>query len=85
MLALARYESQVHDGCGLHDSVARTNPETSLEFDTCPMCASLAKALRQLAAEDDKRIAALGKKPAPDADYPADGRRISLRRVDGPS
>jgi hypothetical protein len=78
MLALAEYESRIC-GCGLHESIADQDPDLELEFRVCPICAGLEQAGRQLHADDEKAIEALGKNPPPSAELPADGRHMNLR------
>src|SRR4051794_28334242 len=38
-LALAEYDADVHDLCGLHDSIAMTDPHWRLKDKVCPVCA----------------------------------------------
>lgn len=74
MLALSEYEAGIHETCGLHDSIAKTDPHVALEDDVCPLCADIEAKLRVRAHEEHE---AEGEDPA--ARRPSDGRRSTLR------
>lgn len=74
MLALAEYEAGVHETCGLHDSIAKTDPLVALEDDVCPLCADIDAKLRARASEEHE---AEGEDPG--ERRPGDGRRSTLR------
>ena len=70
-LALAEYDAGVHDVCGLHESIASTDPRWLLETRTCPVCADMEAALRardEIEREEEK-------------DYPESERRLSDGRT----
>lgn len=77
MQALAIYEADVCD-CGFHHSVADQDPELKLTVRRCPVCAGIAQTMRQVAAQDEKTVAALGRDPAPEVPRPEDGRKFGL-------
>lgn len=80
MLALAAYKRDVH-ACGLHKSVIE-DPENNVlvpDQDTCPVCAYVDRYERRVAAEDEKKVKAMGKDPDPDLPRPWDGRSLFLR------
>jgi len=77
MLALADYEAGVHDLCGLHDSIAMTDPHVEMTDRTCPICAALAAALRERSAREHDAEKDL----APSAPRAEDGRTTSVRLV----
>jgi hypothetical protein len=59
MLALAEYHAGVHEGCGLHQSIADEDPDFSIEDHVCPVCAGIAPWLRERTAqelEDEKDL-----------------------------
>lgn len=78
MQGLAEYESEIC-ACGFHRSVADQDPDMEITRRRCPLCAGLAQSMRQIAAADEKAVAALGKDPAPEAERPDDGRIFGLR------
>lgn len=77
MLDLAKYEVGVHETCGLHDSVAQTDPDMAVDAGKCPVCAGIEWNIRAHRAADDSEGADL----APAAPHPGDGRRFSLRPI----
>jgi len=52
MLALADYERKVHSVCGLHDSIAKTDPDITIVDDVCPLCQAVEVELRRRADEE---------------------------------
>lgn len=78
MQGLALYESQICK-CGLHQSIADTDPDLEIVLPVCPVCAGLELQTRVLHAEDDRITAAHGDKPKPGIPRPSDGRRIELK------
>lgn len=75
MLALADYEAGVCD-CGMHKSIADTDPAMEMAERICPVCSGLARNLRVIADLDGKSVDA---KAPPEAARPSDGRHLSLR------
>jgi len=75
---LSIYESRLCE-CGLHESVAQSDPDMEIELPICPVCAGLQKQLRILGDKDDRALKALGENPPSSAALPSDGRRIYLR------
>jgi len=53
MQALVDYERKVHPVCGLHDSIAKTDPYITLEDDVCPACRAIEVQMR-VRAEDER-------------------------------
>lgn len=78
MQGLALYESQIC-ACGMHESVAKTDPDLDIELPVCPVCAGLAQQMRVLASQDERQVKALGEKPAPETERPTDGRSVRLK------
>lgn len=78
MEGLALYESQIC-ACGLHESIAKTDPDMEIGLPVCPVCAGLAQQMRVLAAGDELAIKGLGDKPKPESKRPADGRGLRLK------
>lgn len=78
MQGLAIYESKVC-ACGLHESIAQTDPDLELHTPVCPVCAGLAQQKRVLAADDAKTLKSLGNDPSPETPRPADGRTLRLK------
>jgi len=78
MLALDEYELGICE-CGFHRSVADEDPDLEITVRHCPVCAGLAQRHRQIQAEDEKAVKALGESPAPEAERPDDGRLLGLR------
>ena len=77
-LALAEYDADVHDGCGLHDSIAQTDPHWRLDDRTCPVCADMAAAIRER-----ERLESEAEKDAPVGNRRAsDGRATSIHVLD---
>ena len=74
MLALADYEAEVHDICGMHDSIAKADPHVALEDDICPLCADIEAKLRARAHEEHE-----AEPEDPAARRPGDGRRSTMR------
>ncbi|RNL63651.1 hypothetical protein EFK50_07870 [Nocardioides marmoriginsengisoli] len=77
MAGLVLYESQICS-CGLHESIARTDPDMEIILPVCPVCADFKKQMRVLDAEDEKKVHALGEKPPAGAPRPSDGRSVIL-------
>lgn len=75
MLALAEYEAGVHDGCGLHRSVADADPNFTLDDHVCPVCADVERHLRQRADEEH----AAEKDLDPGLPRKGDGRSTTIR------
>ena len=75
MLALAAYEAGVHDGCGLHDSIAMEDPFIEIIDRTCPICAALAASMRKRAADERE----VEKDYPPGKRHAEDGRRSFVR------
>lgn len=78
MQGLALYEAQICN-CGLHESIAETDPDLDIVLPVCPVCAGLAQQMRVLAESDATEVKALGDKPAASAVRPADGRSVRLK------
>lgn len=78
MQGLAIYESKVC-ACGLHESIAQTDPDLELELPVCPVCAGLAQQKRVVAADDAKVLRTLGQEPSPEIPRPGDGRTMRLK------
>ena len=74
---LAAYESEIHQLCGLHESLVADNPELTLDSETCPLCADMAAALRVIAHRDHEEEEGLRDQPGEVRS--ADGRRMRLR------
>lgn len=75
---LRAYESEVHvNGCGLHDSIARENPDAKIAEDTCPKCAEVEVAMRVLGAQDAAEEAKF--RDVPGKRRKSDGRRRWLQ------
>lgn len=74
-LALAEHAAGIHDGCGLHDSIAQTDPHFKLEDSYCPVEAALDVAMRTRAAEENEDEKDL----KPGAKRSADGRTTRIR------
>jgi hypothetical protein len=75
MLGLLEYEAGVHDGCGLHRSIADTDPNFALDDRVCPVCAQAEAYLRERAdqeLEDEKDL-------EPSAPRKSDGRSTFIR------
>lgn len=68
---LVAYEAEVHDLCGLHDSVAKADPYITIDGRDCPLCAQVAAKVRVLGESDHKEAEALREAPG------------SVRRSDG--
>lgn len=79
MLDLAAYEAEVHETCGLHDSVAKTDPDLQVVTDVCPICAGIELNMRVIGETDRQIRKGMGDPPPAHEPDPADGRRISLR------
>ena len=75
MLALADYEAKVHEDCGLHDSIAMTDPHVQVEDRYCPVGADLEVALRVRAHEEHEAEKDL----KPGDKRASDGRTTYLR------
>lgn len=80
MLALAEYEAGICE-CGMHQSIADTDPDLDMLARICPVCSGLAKNFRIIADSDEKAMKELhgNKVPPPEAERPEDGRHYSLR------
>ena len=78
MAALVQYRSEICD-CGLHRSVADEDPDLELTRRQCPVCAGIARGMREIHSQDERDVEALGKTPAPNAERPGDGRSFGLR------
>lgn len=76
-LAWDLYQAHICE-CGLHESIADTDPDLGLKVRVCPVCKGIAQAMRNVRAADDEAIKALGENPPPDAVRPSDGRHIGL-------
>lgn len=76
-LAWDVYQSEIC-ACGLHISVADTDPDAGTKARICPVCAGIAVAHRRQSAADDQAVKALGQNPPPEAPRPTDGRYISV-------
>lgn len=74
-LALAEHNAHVHDGCGLHNSIAMTDPHFTLEDDYCPVEAAVDVARRERAARESKAE----KNLKPGDKHAADGRTTRIR------
>lgn len=74
---LTAYEAEVHELCGLHESIAAENPDMTFDSNTCPNCADVAAGLRVLAEADRKEAEAM--KDRPGERRKADGRRWLIR------
>lgn len=75
MFGLEMYESQVC-ACGLHESLAQTDPDIEILLPVCPVCAGFERQMRVLRASDAKKV---GDNPAPETPLPGDGRTTQLR------
>lgn len=75
MLALAQYDRELCD-CGMHISVADTDPDLEMVERICPVCAGVARNMR-IYVDTDKK--ATDVKAPPEASRPTDGRHLSLR------
>lgn len=75
--ALVEYEAEICD-CGLHRSIADTDPDMDMTERTCPSCAALARNRRIMVSNDAKAVELLGPKPLPEAARPDDGRHLKL-------
>lgn len=75
MEALAEYEDGVCSGCGLHSSIADTDPLFTLEDKVCPVCRAAEVNIRGRAATEQK----LEEKADPATPRPSDGRTTLLR------
>lgn len=78
MLALGEYEAGVHEVCGMHDSIATTDPPFTLEDRYCPMCDAITRHLRERAHREHELTS---KQKNPAARQPADGRRGPFVRL----
>lgn len=78
MQGLAIYESQLCE-CGVHESIAQTDPDMEIDLPVCPVCAGLAQQMRVLNANDATASKSVGAELKPSAPRPADGRRVRLR------
>lgn len=75
MLALAEYEAGVHDGCGIHRSIADADPNFTLDDHICPVCAEIDKFMRKRAAQEHEAE----KDYHPGTPRAGDGRSTSVR------
>lgn len=79
MLALAEYEAGIC-GCGMHKSIADTDPEMEMAERICPVCANLAKNGRIINDRDTTALKQVyGNEVPADAERPDDGRYLSLK------
>lgn len=79
MFALAEYEAGMCD-CGMHKSIADTDPDLEMPARVCPVCSALAKNFRVIADSDEKALKErYGDKVPPEAARPEDGRHFALR------
>lgn len=81
MLALAEYEAGVHSTCGLHDSIAMTDPWFEFQDKTCPVCAEIDRGLRIRFHKEQKAESDL----APERPRADDGRTSGIRLVPPPA
>ena len=75
MLGFVEYEAGVCTGCGLHSSVAETDPYFTLDDRASPVCAQIEPELRSRASREhdaEKEAAAATKRPS-------DGRSTYVR------
>lgn len=78
MLALALYESEICD-CGLHKSIADTDPDLETVVRICPVCSNLARNGRIIADRDATQLKKRhGEKIPAEAPRPDDGRYLTL-------
>lgn len=78
MQAFIEYQAGIC-ACGLHQSVADTDPDLDMAARVCPVCAGLARNLRAIHAEDDQLVRSLGKAAdVPLTPLPSDGRHFTL-------
>lgn len=80
MLALVEYESKVCE-CGMHETIADTDPDLEMVERICPVCAGLAQSARLYADRDEKTMKPHGDHPAASIPRPNDGRHLSVRLV----
>jgi len=79
MLALAEYDNGMCD-CGMHKSVADTDPDLEMTERICPVCSGIARNLRVIADRDAKTLKeCYGDKVPPDAPRPEDGRVLGIQ------
>ena len=81
MLALGEYEAGVHPTCGLHDSIAMTDPWFAWHDEVCPVCAEIDRLMRIRFHTEQKAESDL-KPEIPRAD---DGRMSGIRLVPPPA
>lgn len=77
MQALVEYERGVHATCGLHDSIAKTDPYIALEDDVCPLCRAIELELRVRANREHEA----DEKAGPTNPHQGDGRSTYVRLV----
>lgn len=78
MQAFAEYEAGICS-CGLHQSVADTDPDLDMSERKCPVCAALARNERAIQHADESVKRQLGKRlEDPLTALPSDGRHFSL-------
>lgn len=76
--AYLEYESRIC-ACGLHETVADTDPDLDMPMRKCPVCAALARNDRVIQQADEAERRALGKRAEdPMTQLPSDGRHFSL-------
>ncbi|MBM7518270.1 hypothetical protein [Nocardioides nitrophenolicus] len=80
MLALVEYDAGMCE-CGMHQSIADTDPDLDMGSRICPSCRAIARNLRVIAESDEQVMRELygDKKPPADAARPEDGRHFTLR------
>ncbi|WP_332642933.1 hypothetical protein, partial [Aeromicrobium sp.] len=66
--------------CGMHKSIADTDPDMEMVRRRCPACVNLAKGLRIIHAEDERTLKELGGDKIPaEKMRPEDGRYLAMR------
>ena len=74
---LVAHEAEVHELCGLHDSIAAEDPDLTFDSKTCPMCAAVQAGMRVIAEQDAEEAKALHDQPG--KRRKSDGRTWFLR------
>lgn len=76
--AFAEYEAGLC-ACGLHQSIADTDPDLDMPERKCPVCAGLARNWRAIHHADEEATRALGERAKdPLTPLPGDGRHFTL-------
>lgn len=76
--AYLEYETRIC-ACGLHETVADTDPDLDMPMRKCPVCAALARNDRVIQQSDETVRRELGKRVEdPLTPLPSDGRHFSL-------